>query len=445
MAKKSWDMNDPRTLRMFLRGEDFAAADRTYVGLSRVGYQNNVIAYYCINKISMACADIPLIIRVNGNDTADAPNNKLNQLVTNLIARPNLDQSYKDFMFSSVAYRLIGGNTYFHLVKKPIENVPKEIELFRPDRVFINVVNGVKKEFQYTSPEGKVFAYEIDPDTGLSEILQVKTFNPLDDLYGQSPLSVAISAIMQQNEAARWNQVLLQNSSRPAGILSMVDKGNNAPNLTPTQIDSLSAQFNSKYAGAAAAGKTIVINADMKWQPVEFSPADMDWLNGKNANSRDIALAFGYPPFLLGLPDSSSTYNNVEQANLTLYEETVIPTLNSILESLSYWITKSTNLKVELLPDLDKVSALLPRRLIARQNARADLAAGIITTNEARAEIGYDEVDGGDEIMVPAAKLPLNFDLTGLDEQKFMQWLVNEGVDANSAQQFVKQAFKKDE
>lgn len=442
-----WDMNDPRTLQMFLRNDDSIYADRSYFGLASAGYENNIIAYYCINQIAKSCADIPLIIRVNGNDVADAPNNKLNQYVVKLLNRPNIHQSYKDFMFASVAYRLIGGNTYFHLIKGQFTNQPKEIELFRPDRVVINVEQGIAKEYQYSAPNGQLYTYPIDQETGLSEVMLSKTFNPLNDLYGLSPISAALSAILQYNEASRWNQLMLQNSARPAGILSMVDRGDNAANLTPEQIDKLSAMINGKIGGAKNAGKAFVLNSDMKWQPMTFSPSDMDWLNGRNANARDIALAFGYPAFLLGLPDASSTYNNVEQAKLSLYEETVIPTLNAILESLSYWISSMTNIAIDLKPDLDKVSALLPRRLIARQNARADLAAGLITTNEARAEIGYDEVEGGDEIMVPAAKLPLNFDMTGLTdtEAAMKHRLMKEGIPEFESAKLAKLAFNKDE
>ena len=447
VKQTAWDMNDPLTIQMFLRGEDVIYADRSYLGLASVGYDNNVIAYYCINKIAMACADIPLIISVNGNDVDNAPNNQLNKTIVDLLNRPNINQSYKDFMFASVAYRLIGGNTYFHLIKGKITDLPKQIELFRPDRVVINVEQGIAKEFQYSAPNGILYTYPIDRDTGLSDVMQVKTFNPLSDLYGLSPIAAALSAISQYNEASKWNQIMLQNSARPAGILTMVDKGDNAPNLTPEQIDSLSAKINAKFSGAKNAGRAFVLNADMKWQPMTFSPTDMDWLNGRNANARDIALAFGYPAFLLGLPDASSTYNNVEQAKLSLYEETVIPTLNAILESLSYWLSSMSNIKVELKPDLDKVSALLPRRLVARQNARADLAGGLITTNEARAEIGYDEVEGGDEIMVPAAKLPLNFDMNGLsDTEAAMKYrLMKEGVPEHESARLAKLAFTKDE
>lgn len=83
------------------------------------------------------------------------------------------------------------------------------------------------------------------------------------------------------------------------------------------------------------------------------------------------------------------------------------------------------------------------RREIARRNARDDVGAGIITINEARVEQGYQEVDGGDEIYVPAGRLPLNFDVADMTPKKFNRWLLDEGFSKESAHELVKVAYEK--
>lgn len=436
-------LNEFRWFMQGLEAPDFGGYN--YQNYALNGYQKNLIVYHCINKIAGACADVPLILTVDGNEIEDDNSRGMANAIAKLIHKPNDQLSYKPFMFNAVAYRLISGNTYFHLIQGEETGKPYEIELFRPDRVTIETRDYIPINFVYTSPSGTQTRYAIDYEDNKSKVLQVKTFNPLDDLYGLSPISAALMAVSQHNSASKWNQSLLQNSSKPEGFLSMKDRGDNAANLTPVQIEGIRSQVRERLEGPKNAGKIAVFNYDMQWQSMGLSPIDMDWLNGKNSNARDICLAFGYPAFLLGLPDAGSTYNNVEQAKLSLYEDTVIPILNNMVESLGDWLSKMTDTEVIIKPDLDKVSALTPRRQIARENARLDLAAGIITTNEAREEIGYEEVDGGDEIMVPAGKLPINFDLTGLDEQKFHQWLLNEGVDQDHAKHLVKLAFTKNE
>jgi HK97 family phage portal protein len=178
----------------------------------------------------------------------------------------------------------------------------------------------------------------------------------------------------------------------------------------------------------------------MEWRSMGMSPTDMDWLNGKNSTARDICLAFGFPPHLLGMSEGS-TFNNVAEAKMALYEETVIPLCQSMLSDLSNFFSEHSGKKIEVVADLDGVSALAPRREMARNNARQDLNAGIITINEAREEIGYDPVTGGDEIMVPSSKLPLNFDINNMNESKFNEWLQREGFTKDDASKISKLAY----
>jgi phage portal protein BeeE len=48
-----------------------------------------------------------------------------------------------------------------------------------------------------------------------------------------------------------------------------------------------------------------------------LSPKDMDFVEAKNGAARDIALAFGVPPMLLGIP-GDNTYANYQEANRAL-------------------------------------------------------------------------------------------------------------------------------
>ena len=47
---------------------------------------------------------------------------------------------------------------------------------------------------------------------------------------------------------------------------------------------------------------------------MSLSPKDMDFIEAKHAAAREIALAFGVPPMLLGIP-GDNTYSNYQEAN----------------------------------------------------------------------------------------------------------------------------------
>lgn len=442
-----------------------------YDNFSREAYIKNVIAYLCITTIAEACAEIPVQVLVNGEIQEKNP-------ILQLLKRPNAKEGGKTFVRNAISHKLISGNMY---VWGNVVSTGRimELKLLRPDRVTI-MVTSYQEPFEYLyTYYGQIYHYPIEPDTEQSEILHIKNFHPLNDLYGLSPIAAAAMTVDQHNEASEWNKKLLENSARPPGVLTIRDKTETASMLTKEQLQQLRREVNDRIAGSKNAGKIPVLNYDMAWQNVGMSPTDMDWLNGKDSSARDICHAFGFPPHLLGLPDSS-TYNNMSEAKLALYEETVIPTVCSYYEELSNFINyhngidpmgKNAAKAIQIVPDLKSVSALIPRRESARATARADMTAGLLTINEARAEIGYPPVpEGGDEILIPMGKLPLGFQSQPsddsdeddsnnqnnnnddsddkkppkeMDKSQYINWMLSEGFDKTMAKQMADLAYGK--
>lgn len=81
----------------------------------------------------------------------------------------------------------------------------------------------------------------------------------------------------------------------------------------------------------------------------------------KHAAARDIALAFGVPPQLLGIP-GDNTYSNLAEARLGLWEQTVIPLLDNLCDALNAWLVPQFDSRLRLTCDLDSVPALAIRR-----------------------------------------------------------------------------------
>ena len=80
----------------------------------------------------------------------------------------------------------------------------------------------------------------------------------------------------------------------------------------------------AQFAGAGNAGRPLLLEGGLKWQAMSLTPADMDFAGLKAAAAREIALAFGVPPMLLGLP-GDATYANYREANRALWRLTVLP------------------------------------------------------------------------------------------------------------------------
>jgi HK97 family phage portal protein len=114
------------------------------------------------------------------------------------------------------------------------------------------------------------------------------------------------------------------------------------------------------FSGNNNAGRPMLLEGGLKWQSMSMTPADMDFAALKSAAARDIALAFGVPPMLLGLP-GDSTYSNYKEANKALWRLTLLPLadklLSAISEGLVTWFPD-----VALKVDLDRIPALAEDR-----------------------------------------------------------------------------------
>jgi HK97 family phage portal protein len=390
---------------------EYGAADYwsayNYPSYSYNGYEKNNVAYHCIRQIADSVGGIQAIIQVDGKEL-----NPKHDLVK-LFKRPNPRSSFNRFMMEAASYKLIAGNCFIHAIATEgrLRKV-LELDLFRPDRVTV-VPNtfALPKEYTYTV-NGNVTIYPVDPITLLSDVLHLKYFHPMNDLYGLSPIQVALMNIDQHNESNAWNQKLLKNLARPSGIYSVKSQ---TP-LSEQQKNDITEKLQRGIQGANNAGMPMVTGMDVSWIPSSLTPVEMDWINSKNVTARDICLAFKFPPYMLGMAEGS-TFNNLSEARLSFYEETVIPLTEEMYSELANYLSKIAGLDISIIPDKDKITALAPRREAARTNAINAFGAGLVTLNEGRAEIDYKPIvsPNADVPMLPAGKLPLDFDPASLN------------------------------
>ena len=256
---------------------------------------------------------------------------------------------------------------------------------------------------------GRVAAtYLVDQENGFSELKHVKLWNPLDDYYGLSPMSAAAVEVDQFNMSSKHNVNLLQNGARPSGavVFKPQDDQGFAVNLTESQRQQLLTDMNNRFSGANNAGRPMLLEGDFDWKEMGMSPKDMDFLNLKHMSATDIALCFGVPSQLVGVPDSQ-TYSNVAEARLALYEETIIPHLRKLSSDLNEWLVPLFDDRLTLEFDIDSIPALSERVKRTYENVTSAVREGIMTRNEAREQLGLEPKDGADDLYISATLFPL--------------------------------------
>jgi HK97 family phage portal protein len=316
-------------------------------------------------------------VRLVAEGIAGAPLKPVEPRLAALIAETSAGQSLLETLASHL---LLHGNAYVQ-VMKDARGVPVELFALRPERVSVVAGDdGWPAAYAYDVAGRRLSLPLLDEDAS-ANVIHIRHFHPGDDHYGAGCLCAADEAIATHNAASAWNRQLLENAARPSGAL-VYDSGDGAA-LTTDQFDRLKAELSTAYAGTANAGRPMLLEGGLSWQAMAMTPADMDFATLKAAAARDIALAFGVPPMLLGLP-GDATYNNYREANRALWRLTLLPLAGKILcalgEALTPWFPEAT-----LAIDLDRVPALAEdrERLWAQVSA-----ADFLDSAEKRALLG---------------------------------------------------------
>lgn len=359
--------------------------DRNYQQFADEAYIKNVIAHRAISLISQGGASIKL--KLMRKDRENKHHVVKSHPILQLLEHPNPTQSYSEFFEMLYSYKQISGNSYvLSIAASGIQ--PKELYCLRPDRIsIIPGDNFLPKGYVY-KVNNEEAEYRIDQITGYSDILHLKNFHPLSDWYGLSSIEAAAYSIDQHNQAGQWNQALLQNGARPSGAIVVKGENNSYGSLNDEQFGRIKDMIDQSFSGPSNAGKPILLEGGLEWQEMSISPKDMDFIESKHSSARDIALAFGVPPQLLGIP-GDNTYSNLQEARLALWEQTIIPMAQDIAENLTGWLQMRFGKEYFLQCDTDQISALAYKRE-ALWNRMENCS--FLTINEKRAMVGLGPI-----------------------------------------------------
>jgi len=354
---------------------------RDFTAFAREGMMQNPIVYRAVRMISEAAASVPLLLYEGEVEIEDHP-------LLDLLRRPGAGRTTADLLEACYGFLLVAGNAYLEAVSAADRVV--ELHVLRPDRMrVVPGKDGWPEAFEYSVGDRRILVGG-EVVAGVSRILHVKFFHPLNDHYGLSPIEAAATAIDLHNSATRWNKALLDNSARPSGALVY----SSGAYLTDEQFNRLKAELEAGFQGARNAGRPLLLEGGLDWKVMSLTPRDMDFMEARYAAAREIALALGVPPMLLGIP-GDNTYANYQEANRTFWRQTVLPLVYRTAKSLSTWLAPAWGNHLELRPDLDAIEALSSEReaLWARVER-----ASFLTRNEKRAAVGYGPLPDGDDL-----------------------------------------------
>ncbi len=347
---------------------------RSYEAQVREAYLGNPVAQRAVRLVAEGCASASVYNA--GEDGHERGGRPAAALVTPALLE------------AAAAQLLLHGNAFVQIIVDA-DGEPAELFPLRPERVAIEAdAAGWPAAYVYKAGETRTRLAARD-GLGRPSLVHLKAMHPLDDHYGLGCLGAAAGAVAIHNAATKWNKALLDNAARPSGAL-MFEPGDGAV-MSPDQYERLKAEMEAGFQGASNAGRPMLLDGGLRWQAMSLSPADMDFVALKAAAAREIALAFGVPPMLLGLP-GDSTYANYREANRALWRLTLLPMAERILSGISSALG-AWRPGIRLQVDIDQVTALAEdrERLWAQVSA-----ADFLSDEEKREMLGFSPVAEGE-------------------------------------------------
>jgi len=398
--------------------------NRGYSQMAQAGYKNNSDVYACISLIAAAGKQVKWWDG-GGNSKAHLPLEKLarsikrdpyDDIASVVGDKAAIERRIKaatdprasiamlkaaggaEFIEAWLSYILISGNDYIEIDRRA-NREPAMVYLMRPDRV----TAAVKAASDSVAPhmtevelveKWQILTYGRARPVVPENIVHSKLFNPLDDIYGMAPLEAAMLKIDAQNEGIALLKRILQRGFSPGWIEAAKDSIWDEPQV---------AQLKERLGRSKAAGEEIFLE-NATWHQMGFNPTDSGVGEQQILSKRDIASVFHVPAQLIG-DTTTQTYNTYGEARRALYMEAVIPLLTQFRDDWNATIGKDLNSPLDF--DKDSFDAIAAARTEACDRVHKLFTAGIITHNEARGDLEYDPVDGGDVFYAPANVMPL--------------------------------------
>lgn len=351
----------------------------------RSGYGENSDVYACVSLVAQAAKQIKW-------DTS--PDSKSRESLKLLYAAggPTLVEGW-------ISSMLLTGNAFTEVARsgrgRP-NDPPNSIYLLSPATMKYDIADNPPRQTEkdlvrmWGSVSGKGMPRAIAP----ADMIHSKLYNPFDAVYGMAPLQAAMLRVQAENEGASLMSQILGRGHSPGWI----EAAENSI-WEETQIAALKERI--KYSKQR--GEELFLE-NAKWHEMGFPPAESGVAEGHVLSKRDIASVFHVDPALIG-DTTGRTYATYRESRQALYMEAVIPLLSEFIHDWNQSIGIPFGSPLAL--DKNELDAIADTRGAISDRVIKLFSGGLVTQNEAREELRYERVAGGDVFYAPATMMPL--------------------------------------
>lgn len=361
-------------------------------------YATSVPAYRAVKLRADAVASAPLVIYQRQAEGKSVPVAE-GHPVQVLLDKVNPWWTASDIWKATETYLSLWGSAYWWLEKRGGQTVA--IWPLRPDKMRI-VPGGGSMPNEYI--RGYLYQSNKTVPLAVDEVVWFRYFNPMDEYAGLAPIAAGRLSLDMGHDALRFHRNAFRTGAALQNLLFTVQ----GP-VTEEQVKDFYERLEKRQRDERDLPRPLLWDMSQGQKPehLGLSPAEIAVLQALNFTVEDAARIWGVPPPKL-YSQQSSIYNNVRQADIEFYTDTISTEwaflASEINELLLPLIAPGEDLFVAF--DTSKVLPLQEALAVQRTADMAEVAAGTMLINEFRAKYNREPVEWGDVWWKPFGLVP---------------------------------------
>lgn len=231
------------------------------------------------------------------------------------------------------------------------------------------------------------FTFNEVVDYSPTEIIHVKD-NSFHSIYrGTSRLKPALRTMQLMSSMRKFQDNFFKNGAVPGLVLK-------SPNTLSEKIKERMIQsWSIRYRPDAGGRRPLILDGGIEIDQISnVNFKELDFQSAIEENEKIILKALGVPPILLDSGNNANIRPNMRM----YYLETILP----IVRKINFGFERFFGF--ELREDVTNIPALQPELRDQSAYYTALVNGGIISPNEARKHLGFETVQGHDDIRIPA-------------------------------------------
>jgi len=333
-------------------------------------YEDLEIVNRGVNMIVDDVAEIPTMVSRDNAFRGVVPGIKRSKVEVLLNKSPNPYQDINSFKRNLITDFLIDGNIFMYFDGAHLYHLPAtDVRIHSSKETYIE---------KFTMHD-----ITFSPD----EIIHIKE-NSFHSIYRGVPrLKPALRTMVLMKSMRAFQDNFFKNGAVPGLVLK-------SPNTLSEKIkERMMVSWQARYRPDAGGRRPLILDGGIEVDAISnVNFKELDFQTSIDENEKIILKALGIPPIMMDSGNNANIRPNMRM----YYLETILP----IVRKINYGLERFFGF--ELREDISDIPALQPELRDASAYYTSLVNGGIITAAEARDRLGFEPIEGTEEIRVPA-------------------------------------------